>query len=288
MSQSARLHPLGANFPLQKAQNNGMDKKTVLVIGASGGIGGVTAALLANAGHNVYNGSRTACGIAGVGERLFDVCDGKAAERAIDTLVEECGGIDWLVYSAGVSLAAPFEHTTEEDMRKVFEVNYFGFARCLRLCLPHMRNAGGGRVVAVSSMGGVFPILFDTFYSASKAALDIMIAELNAELNPYNIYLTSVAPGGTATPFSFHRKIYGEEEAGEYNGAMLKAADSLIGMEQGGDAPELVARQIAHILQSDNPPAHSASGLKNKSLCAARRLLPEAAALAVNKKLYRI
>ena len=263
-----------------------MNKKTVLIVGASGGIGGATAELLAGEGNIVYNGSRSTCGIEGVREALFDVRDGKAAEKAIDGIANERGGIDWLVYSAGVSLAAPFEHTSEADMREVFEVNYFGFARCLQMCLPHMRNAGGGRVVAVSSMGGTFPIVFDPFYSASKAALDITVAELNTELNPYNIYLTSVAPGGTATPFSFHRKIYGEEEAGDYNDAMLKAANALIDMEQGGDAPELVARQIVSILKSDKPPMHSASGIKNKALCAAKRLMPDKAALAVNKKLY--
>lgn len=261
--------------------------KTVLIIGASGGIGGATAKLLAAEGARVYNGSRSACGIEGVRDCLFDVRDTESARRAIDAIAE-ADGIDWLVYSAGASLAAPFEHTTEADMRLLFDVNYFGFVSCLRLCLPHLKASGAGRVVAVSSMGGTFPIVFDPFYSATKAALDITVAELNVELAPYNIALTAVAPGGTATPFSFHRKVYGEEEAGEYNGALLRAADALIDMEQGGDSPELVARQIVSILESKNPPLHAASGAKNKAMCAAKRLMPDGLSHYINKKLYKV
>lgn len=265
-----------------------MNNKTVLIVGASGGIGGAVAELLVQDGQTVYNGSRRACGVDGVIDCLLDVRDETAVKNAVESIADERGGIDCLVYSAGVSLAAPFEHTSDVDMREVFEVNYFGFVRTLRFCLPHMRACGGGRVVAVSSMGGTFPIVYDTFYGATKAALDITVKELNAELNPQNIYLTSVAPGGTATPFSFHRKVYGEEQAGEYNGEMLKAANALINMEQGGDSPELVARQIVGILNRGKPPAHSASGMKNKALCAAKRLIPDSAALAVNKKLYGV
>lgn len=261
--------------------------KTILIIGASGGIGGCTAKLLASE-NRVYNGSRTACGIAGVTDVLFDVRDAAGCERAINGIAEERGGIDFLVYSAGVSMAAPFEFTSEEDMRGLFEVNYFGFVRCVRLCVPHMRARGGGRVVAVSSMGGTFPIPYDAFYSASKAAMDMTVLGLNAELNPRNIFLTSVAPGGTATPFSFRRKFYGETEAGEYNGEMLKAASSLVDMEQGGDSPMLVARQIVGILGSRRPPFLSASGMKNKAFAAAKRVMPDAASFAINKKLYGI
>lgn len=67
----------------------------------------------------------------------------------------------------------------------------------------------GGRIVLVSSMGGILPIAFDCFYSCSKAALNMLAKSANSELGEFNIRATAVLPGGTATTFTFKRKVYG-------------------------------------------------------------------------------
>lgn len=82
-----------------------------------------------------------------------------------------------MIYSAGVSMAAPIEYAREADWRYLFEVNFFGFVRAVRAVLPFMRD--GGRILAVGSVAGTVPVPFDSWYSASKAALDMFIRAAN-------------------------------------------------------------------------------------------------------------
>lgn len=251
-----------------------MEGKNVFIIGASGGIGGAAARKIMAEGGRVINGSRTKCDIAGVKNYFVDVTHGETVYNAINNITSNYGNIDCFVYCAGDSMAAPFEHTTDEDMRHIFDVNFFGLVNCLKKIIPVMRGQGGGRILAVSSMGGTLPIVFDPFYSASKAAIDILIKELNMELNQFNIYLTSVMPGGTATAFSFKRKVYSADDCGDYSAEVNQAAESLMEIEQNGDSPELVGDQIYDILNKKKPPVTSASGLKNKAILAIDKILP--------------
>lgn len=253
-----------------------MEGKNVFIIGASGGIGGAAARKIMAEGGRVINGSRTKCEIAGVENYFVDVTFPETIYNAVNNIVSNYGNIDCFVYCAGDSMAAPFEYTTDEDMRHIFDVNFFGLANCLKRIIPVMKSQDGGRIIAVSSVGGTVPIAFDPFYSAAKAAVDILIKELNMELNQFNIYLTSVMPGGTATAFSFKRKVYGAEECGVYAPEVSRAAAGLFDLEQNGDPPELVGAQIGGILSKKKPPMTSVSGLKNKAVIAADKIMPEA------------
>ena len=263
-----------------------MKFKTVFIIGASGGIGGAAARKILNEGGTVVNGSRTKCEIEGVHNMYVDVEKPETIARAVGNIVSEYGCIDYFIYSAGDSLAAPFEYTTDADLRHIFEVNFFGLSGALKEVVPIMRSFGGGRIVAVSSLGGEFPIPFDPFYSASKAAVNMFIKELNVELNPYNVYLTSLMPGGTATQFSYRRKVYSGGEAGIYADDMRRAADKLVGIEQNGDSPEVVADEILSVLKSKRPPLTATVGLKNKVMLAADKLMPQPWSSNINKRQY--
>jgi len=273
-------------------RNNLLKNKVVAIIGASSGIGYYTAEKLLHEGYSVYNLSRTKANYCRYCEPRHenlccDVMDGDEIRRAINTIVREEGRIDALVYSAGCSLAAPLEHTTEQDFRRVFEVNYFGLIKALWEVIPIMREQREGRIVAISSMAGSFPVPFDAPYSASKAAIDITIRTLAVELKPFNIRLSSVSPGGVSTGFTFKRKIYQEDDVGEYHTALDKAATRLANIEQSGLDPRTVADSIAHILSMKNPPVMANIGLSNKALKLVNRVLPTGAADALNRMVYR-
>jgi len=256
------------------------------VVGASGGIGYCTAVALSKEGYIVYNISRGDSEPFHIRNIHADAEKGCEIQRAIEIVYEREGRMDVLIYSAGQSLAAPLEHVTEKDFRKIFEVNYFGCIKALWAAIPIMRNQGGGRIVAVSSMAGSMPIPFDAPYSASKAALDITLRTLAIELKPFNIKLTSVQPGSVSTHFTFKRKIYPQEKVGEYAEAMDKAVARLAAMEQGGMNPGAVADSIVTLLKYPNPPQTTAIGLRYKTAKFAQKLLPGAISDYINRSMY--
>ena len=182
------------------------NKKTAVVVGGSSGIGFETCKRLVNRGWNVVNVSRTNCKAAKVTNIKADAADGEALKNAIKKSAGK-NGISLLIYSAGFSMAAPIEYAKEEDYKYLFEVNFFGALRAIQYAIPYMKNKGG-RIILIGSLGGDLPISFDSFYSSSKAALEMLCRSAYSELKPYNIKVTGVLPGGTSTGFTFKRKVY--------------------------------------------------------------------------------
>lgn len=245
-----------------------------VIIGGSSGIGLETGAKLAIKGYHVINISRSVCPSDRIESIQADVSQIGELEDAIDSIGEDYGRIDLLIYSAGFSMAAPVEHVRGEDYRYLFEVNYFGALRAIQTALPYMKE-NGGKIFLISSVGGVMPIPFDGFYSSSKAALDMLAREARIELKPYMVTVTSVQPGGTATSFTFRRKVYSDEENGRYYKELNKAVAALGNMEQGGMSAVEVADCILEAVALRNPPATIVCGGKNKGLLLLKRFMPE-------------
>lgn len=256
-----------------------------LVVGASSGIGLEVAAKLASAGYKTVNISRSVCPSERIRSISADISQGSELEEAVKSVGEDYGRIDVLVYSAGFSMAAPVEYVKERDYRYLFEVNYFGALRCAQAAIPFMKE-GGGKILFVGSLAGVLPVPFDGFYSSSKAALDLLAKELRLELKPYKIYVTSVQPGGTATGFTFKRKVYSDEENGGYYKDVNKAVAALGNMEQGGMSAVAVADCIVNAIKSDNPPITLACGGKTKGYRLMDKWLPERFVSMLNAKSY--
>lgn len=250
-----------------------MNPKTVIIVGGSSGIGLATAQALARRGHNVVNISRSVCPDAQIKSLQADVTDEAAFTDALRTASEN--GVHALIYSAGFSMAAPVEHAQTKDVRYLFDVNLFGAITAVQTVLPVMREQRFGKIILVGSIGGVLPIAYDAFYSASKAALLAFCRELNLETNPFGVYATCLLPGGTATRFTFKRKVYPAEDAGVYASDLEKSAEALAKIEQGGMEASEVAKTILATLNDDTPPASVASGFKNKAYYLSQKLMPE-------------
>ena len=259
--------------------------RTVIIVGASSGIGFETALRLLGRGYAIANISRTPCTLGHVKNYMADVTDGHSLEKAIAQIASE-SELYGLIYCAGFSMAAPIEYAEERDYRYLFEVNYFGALRAIKSVAPHLKKRGG-RILIVSSMGGTFPVAFDSFYSSSKAAVDMLVKSAALELEPYGIRVCSVQPGGTSTAFTFKRKIYGDAENGEYAEKVKLAAAALADMEQGGMSAGEVARSVAEAVCGKNPPLLLQCGGWNKFCAVAKRILPDKAAQYINKKVYK-
>jgi NAD(P)-dependent dehydrogenase (short-subunit alcohol dehydrogenase family) len=184
-------------------------KKTVLITGASTGIGQAAATYFARQGWNVIATMRhpgTDKDWATLGHLMvvrLDVQDKASIELAIRAGHARFGRIDALVNNAGFGLSGVFESIPAEKVREQFEVNVFGVMDVTRAILPHFRENGGGLIVNISSRGGVVGLPLMSLYCASKFALEGFSEALSYELASQKITVKIVAPGGgVGTQFS--------------------------------------------------------------------------------------
>lgn len=259
-------------------------RPSAVVIGGSSGIGYETCVRLVNRGWTVTNISRTPCNNAKVNNICADVTTGTEAYGALSSAAER-HGLTAMVYCAGYSMAAPIEYAKESDYKYLFEVNFFGALKAVQTAIPFMKKRGG-KIVLVGSLAGDVPIPYDSFYSCSKAALEMLAREANAELNSYGITVTAILPGGTATNFTYKRKVYTEDENKTYAKSVNRAVAALANMEQSGMKPSRVAEDIYKVLISDKPPIIRTCGARNNVMRYAARVMPEKLTLQIDKRMF--
>ncbi|MGN8819048.1 SDR family oxidoreductase [Oribacterium sp. HCP28S3_H8] len=132
----------------------------------------------------------------------LEVTDTDSREMAVQKTVGKFGGLNILVNNAGRGFHTPVEDTTPEDMRLVFETNYFGAVEMIQHALPYLRKAGDGVIVNLSSMGVHSDnSVGNAFYISSKAALDATSKVLRNELKPFHVQVMVVEPGAFRTNF---------------------------------------------------------------------------------------
>jgi len=180
-----------------------------LVVGGSTGIGLATAQRLAEEGARVgvadlvlAEAERAAAGLPGTGHLglAIDVLDVDVVTAAVDRWAAAAGGVDVLVHVAGGDTAhGPFESTDDAVWRAMFELNLAGPVRTIRAALPRLRrSAHGPSIAVVSSINAMIPLGSEP-YSAAKAGLESLVANLAAELGPDGVRVNAVAPGTIRT-----------------------------------------------------------------------------------------
>lgn len=221
-------------------------KKVVVMTGGSSGIGLLTAAALRDAGYRVYEISRRPSEIPDVQHISGDVTSEESVRSAVAAVMEAEGRIDILINNAGFGISGAVEYTDMDDARRQFDVNFFGMARMCAEVLPHMRKAGQGRILNLSSVAAAIPIPFQTFYSASKAAVNAYTLALGNEVRPYGISVCAVMPGDIRTGFTAARKKANAGDA-EYGGRVSRSVEKMEQDEKNGMEPASVARFLCRL-----------------------------------------
>lgn len=193
----------------------GFAPRAAIVTGADSGIGKATAVALARVGLDVgitwfgdeAGAKDTAEQVRATGVRVavaeLDLRRPAGAAAVVDDLVTELGGVDIFVNNAGMGTSAPFLELGYEDWRQVMDVDLDGAFVCLQAAARHMVAAGhGGRIVAVTSIHEVLPLIGNAPYSAAKGGLGLLVKVMALELAGYGITVNSVAPGEIATPMT--------------------------------------------------------------------------------------
>jgi short-subunit dehydrogenase len=177
-------------------------KKTVLVTGASAGIGKATAIFLAQNGYRVYGAARRTDKMHelimhGIQPITLDVTKEESVKACVEQIFKEAGSIDILVNNAGFGQEGAIEDISMEDARYQFEVNVFGAMHLAQLVLPKMRENKYGKIINISSVGGKIAFPLGGWYHASKFALEALSDSMRNEVREFGIDIIVVEPGAT-------------------------------------------------------------------------------------------
>ena len=247
--------------------------EVVIITGGTSGIGLATASLLRSKGYRVYEFSRRPA--ADTPNHLsVDVTDERAVRAAVDAVHAQEGRIDILINNAGFGISGAMEFTASADAHRLMEVNLFGMDNMIRAVLPHMRAAGRGRIVNISSVAGVFAIPFQAWYSISKAAVRSLTMALANEVAPYGVQVTSVLPGDIKTGFTAARE---KSQLGDdaYGGRIARSVERMERDELNGMPPESAAKTIVRAATKKGAvKPYYTIGLSYKCLVFLDRLLP--------------
>lgn len=244
-----------------------------VVTGGSSGIGQCTAQALAAGGCRVYEFSRHDAGTAGVIHIQADVTEEAMVRQAVAQVLEREGRIDILVNCAGFGISGAVEFTELAEAKRQLEVNFFGMVNVTRAVLPAMRSAGRGRIVNISSVAATAAIPFQTFYSASKAAINSYTCALANEVRPYGVTVTAVQPGDIRTGFTGSRvKLTLGDDA--YGGRIARSVAKMEKDERGGMSPKTAGAYICRIARKRRVKPLYAIGFSYKCVCVLCKVLP--------------
>jgi NAD(P)-dependent dehydrogenase (short-subunit alcohol dehydrogenase family) len=263
--------------------------RSVLVTGASTGIGRATALRLDGAGWRVFAGFRDPA----AGESLraegserivpvqLDVTEPEQIAAAAARVEEEAeGGLQGLVNNAGVAIPGPLETIPLDDFRRQLEVNLVAYVAMTQALLAQIRKAEG-RVVFISSIGGRISFPFTGAYHAAKFGTEAIGDAFRQELRPWGLRVAIVEPGSIDTPIWDRGQRTSEEVETRspqtnllYGAAIAKYRELVRATAERGIPPEKVAKAIAHALESDRPRTRYLVGLDAKVQARLKPFIP--------------
>jgi NAD(P)-dependent dehydrogenase (short-subunit alcohol dehydrogenase family) len=268
------------------------NSKSVIITGASSGIGHASVLRMLKAGWQVFATVRKRED----GDRLLSENDGNVIpvimnvqdRSTITAAAEQVAallngrGLDGLVNVAGIGMARPVEYATSEDLHEIFEINVFGQITVTQAFLPLIRKARG-RIVNITSVGAHIAIPFGGLLNASKSAFSLLSDTLRLELHPFGIHVSDVSPGAIKTPAV--EKTLGNIEgvirelpaagAEQYGEMLRNFAQRGYKREMNGSAPDVVARAVEHALTAKHPKIRYHVGKDSRLLATLGSLLPD-------------
>jgi short-subunit dehydrogenase len=247
--------------------------KTVVITGATSGIGRATAAVFKEKGYQVYGIARRVGTDEGIKYLTADVTSFESLEAVFKQISEEVPTIDILINNAGMGISGSVENTTTEDAHYIFNVNVFGVFNAMKAVIPYMRAQGHGKIINISSVAGKLSIPFQAFYSATKAAVNKLTEAIRIEVKPFNIQVMNIMPGDVKTDFTKNRRKNVQNE--EYYGTRIeKSLEVMEKDEQNGMPSSYVGKVIYRVSQKRRLPLYKTIGFKYKIFVGLSKLLP--------------
>jgi short-subunit dehydrogenase len=254
---------------------------TILITGASTGIGEACSKYLAAKGHEVHGTTRNATLVEkgnvsrNVEMHLMDVTNGNSVRECVASVMQKSHKIDVLINNAGMGMAGSIEDTDYDEFVKQFDTNVFGAIRVINEVLPHMRKARSGLIINIGSVAGFISIPYQAAYSAGKAAITSFTFSLRNEIRQFGLDACVVHPGDLKTNFTFNRKkTKKSHEKSVYFKKMERSIEVMARDEQNGGDPVIIAKVINRILKRKHPPVVVTAGMKYKLISFLFRIAP--------------
>jgi short-subunit dehydrogenase len=255
---------------------------TVLVTGASAGIGKATAILLAQNGYNVYGAARRTEKMQdlknyGIKPIALDVTKDESVMACVEQIFKEAGSIDILINNAGFGSYGAIEDVTMRDAKYQLEVNVFGAMRLTQLVLPKMRQNKYGKIVNISSVGGKIALPLGAWYHASKFAIEALSDAMRLEVKQFGIDVIVIEPGGTNSEWGDVALESMERVSGNtaYK-EMVKSLDKGFKQTLNKNAePIVIARLIKKGIEANKPKTRYVGGYMAKPMLFLRNLLSD-------------
>lgn len=258
-------------------------QKVVVITGVSSGIGYEAAkAFLAQGNFVVFGLSRKPFELSGMHHIVCDVSQEEQVKAAIEQIVAKHQGIDVLVNNAGMGISGAVEYTNLPDAKQLFDVNFFGTFLMSKHALPHMQASA--RIINIGSVAGELPIAFQSFYSASKAAVQSFSDCLRMEVKPFGVFVTTVLPGDTKTGFTSARTK--ASETGRYSERVNQSIARMERDEQKGMPASAVASLIVKQATKQRPSQKVVVGVQYKAFVLLAKFLPKRLVNCILAKLY--
>lgn len=252
-------------------------QRTILVTGASSGIGLAIARAAVDRGDRVFGTSRTAtsCPDPRITLLPLDVRDERSVDECVAHVIERAGRLDVLVNNAGVMLFGPVEEVPLDEARALFETNLFGVARVTAAALPHLRRERAGVIVNVGSIAGSITIPMNGWYAASKHALVGYTEALRHEVAALGVRVHLAEPGDFASKLWDSARIV-DARFDDYASLRANVWPRVRAMVSNAPAAEQAAREIVALFDDTRAPLRNAIGTAAKRLVQMRRFMPAA------------
>jgi len=256
-----------------------MHLKTVLITGASSGIGKAIAEHLSEKGYTVFGTSRNPKKTSEKNDFemiVLEVTQIESIWKAVNYVIGKSGRIDVLINNAGMGIAGPLEEIPEAEIKRVFETNFFGPINLMKAVLPQMRKQGSGLIINTTSIAGYMGLPFRGVYSATKGALELLTESINMEVKKQGIRLVNLAPGDFATNIASGRYHAPLQEKSPYFLTYQTSLEMMNAHVDSGADPRKIARLVEQIMLDKNPKIHyKAAGMIEKFGIVLKRILPD-------------
>ncbi|WP_429970426.1 oxidoreductase [Fructilactobacillus sp. Tb1] len=257
--------------------------KTILITGASSGMGYQTAERLAKAGYQVFGAARHVEKMEplkqfGVTPIVMDVTDAESRKQGVQQVLKQAGKIDVLVNAAGYGSFGALENVSETEAKRQFEVNVFGLVELTKLVLPSMKQRQQGEIINISSMAGRFSSPMAGWYFASKHTVETLSDSLRMEMKRFGIEVVLIEPGVIKSSWEgiAMKHLQEASQGTDYakQAAEMKQKMDKIYASKLASQPVLIAKTIQKAIASRHPKARYLIGFMAKPTVWMNAILP--------------
>lgn len=238
--------------------------EVIVITGVADGMGREVAKMLASRGDSIAGFDVDSKGIASLQKELrgiggdhllatLDITDRKGILKFRDSVLKKFGRVHSILSNVGIGFFGPFEEVNLEKALKCLEINVIGCGAIFQAFIDSMRKAGGGKLIAMSSLVGRIPFPFESIYTASKFAVEGLVLSMRLELEPFGIRMAIIEPAQVSTTFAAKiHKLPPDGSPYRERARRFIARDNE--MIKDAPTPLQAARKIVKVLKSDNPP----------------------------------